>query len=350
MKQLIILLCISILFFSACRDDFGEVNLLESDYTYSKGFFVVNEGLYGQGNASVSFVSLNSMQIQNNIFYSENNRPLGDVATSMLLIDDALYIVVNNSGKIEVVDLDDFNSSNTITGFQMPSNILQIDPQTAYVSDLNYHGIHIVDIASGQITQQIITGKSTHKLLQYQNYCFTTNWSSFYINKNNNTVQVIDITQKQLVDSIVVGKEPNSMQIDKNNKIWVLCSGGYLSEEFPRLICFNPINLQIEKDIIFPSKTMSPTSLCINANADSLYYINTDIYAMSINDTSLNTQVLVPANGSVFYSLEVANNKVFITDAIDYQQNGNVLIYSTSGQFFQSLKAGIIPSGFCFVE
>jgi hypothetical protein len=55
-------------------------------------------------------------------------------------------------------------------------------------------------------------------------------------------------------------------------------------------------------------------------------------------------------NGSIFNSLEVTNHKVFVTDAIDYQQNGDVLIYSTSGQLLRSLKAGIIPSAFCFVK
>lgn len=351
MRRYLIYICVVVILLSGCRDDFGEVNLQATEYLYSEGVFIVNEGLYGQGNTSLSFIVLDSLKVYQDIFYAANNRPLGDVAMNLCRVNDILFIVVNNTGKVEAVDLTSMLAVETINGFTMPIDIVKVDAHTLYVSDLNYGGVHVVDVDSKQIVQHISTGKSTQDMLCYQDRCFVCNWSSYYISKPNNTVQVIDVSQHQLVDSVVVGKEPNSILLDKDNKIWVLCSGGYLNEEYPRLLCIDPISLQVEKDFVFPSKAMSPDNLCINAGGDSLYYLNTDVYVMDITDTVLPSQPLVVANTKLFYALAVSpQNQLFVSDAIGYQQNGDVYIYAADGTLLHNVKAGIIPTGFLFVE
>ena len=40
-----------------------------------------------------------------------------------------------------------------------------------------------------------------------------------------NTVQVVDVNNDVKVAEITVGKEPNTMVVDKNNHVWVLCEG-----------------------------------------------------------------------------------------------------------------------------
>jgi hypothetical protein len=351
MKKPILIWLFFVLLFAACQEDFGEVNTQQSDYEFGRGVFIVNEGMYGQGNASISFFSFETNTMHQSVFYAANQRPLGDVATSMHRNEDYLYIVLNNSAKIEIVRLSDFVSIKTISLNHLPLYISAVNQDYAYLSNLSYPGFHIIDLKAADYVQDVYTGKSTQQLIAYQNYCFFTNWSNYYTSANNNTVQRIDTRTHQLEDSIIVGKEPNSLVLDKNNKIWVLSSGGYLGEEYPRLVCFDPLSLQKEKELVFTSKSMSPDALCINSTKDSLFFLNSSVYAMSVSDSLLPTQAFIEAGAKNFYAMSISPDKqIFLSDALDYQQNGDVFIYSTSAKLLHQSKAGIIPSFFYFVE
>jgi DNA-binding beta-propeller fold protein YncE len=165
-------------------------------------------------------------------------------------------------------------------------------------------------------------------------------------------VQVIDCDLDKLVDSVKVGKEPNSLVFDKQNHLWVLSSGGYNNEEIPELNCINISNLQIEKKVLFTSKYLSPVSLCINQSKDSLWFINNHIYSITINDNQLPATPVIYKKNRLFYSMEVnaANNELYISDAIDYNQNGYIYRFTTNGSVIDSLRAGIIPGYFCFTK
>ena len=68
--------------------------------TYSEGFFIVNEGNFNWGNASVTYVDISTGTAHQHIFQQANSRPLGDVAQSMKVLNNRGYIVVNNSNRI----------------------------------------------------------------------------------------------------------------------------------------------------------------------------------------------------------------------------------------------------------
>jgi len=331
-------------------NDFGEQSTDASNYIPAKGVFIISEGNFTWGNGIISFYNFNTHAIANDIFYAVNKRPLGDVPVSMQQMNELIYIVVNNSGKIEVVSPIDFASVKTITGMMSPRFIQQINANKAYVSDLESPVINILNLQTNTITGQINTIKATDRMLLYNNTVFVCNWSQYYVHQNNNTVQVINATTDKLTDSITVGKEPNSMVMDKNNKLWVLCSGGYNNEEIPSLVCINPNTLSVEKTLLFASKYLSPTSLDINATKDTLYYISNDIYKMSINETAIPSTPFINKGSRLFYSLAVSpsTNELFISDAIDYTQNGFVFRFDAHGNVLDSVRAGITPSWFSF--
>ncbi|MEI6821371.1 MAG: DUF5074 domain-containing protein [Bacteroidota bacterium] len=353
-KQIIKLLVLMMLIVTilSCNkgNDFGEQSTDASNFIPAKGMFIISEGNYTWGNGIISFYNFKTHTIANDIFYAVNKRPLGDVPQSMQQMNDLIYIVVNNSGKIEVVSSFDFSSVKTITGMTSPRYIQQIDYKKAYVSDFRSPVINILNLQTNTITGQINTIKATDRMLLYNNTVFVCNWSQYYVHQNNNTVQVINTTTDKLIDSIVVGKEPNSMVMDKNNKLWVLCSGGYNNEEIPSLVCINPNTLSVEKTLLFASKYLSPTSLDINPTKDTLYYVSNDIYKMSINETAIPLTPFIKKGTRLFYSLAVSpsTNELFISDAIDYTQNGFVFRFDANGNVMDSVRAGITPSWFSF--
>lgn len=107
MKNLFYLLCSFLLSvsLSSCELDGQSPIGIDSgtpSKDYQNGFFVVNEGNFDWGKATLTFVhqdGINKGKIENNIFKRVNNEPLGNVGQSMTIHNGKGYIVVNNSQK-----------------------------------------------------------------------------------------------------------------------------------------------------------------------------------------------------------------------------------------------------------
>lgn len=143
-----------VLFFSCDKDDDPD---MDPDPVvlgkYEVGTFILNEGGFGNNNASISFIDEDGMMIEK-IFETETGGIIGDVAQSITFNDDKAYIVVNNSQKIEVVNADDFTSVGRIEGFGSPRYIVPHGDK-AFVSNIFENQIDIVDLTSNTITSSL---------------------------------------------------------------------------------------------------------------------------------------------------------------------------------------------------
>jgi hypothetical protein len=147
------------------------------------------------------------------------------------------------------------------------------------------------------------------------------------------------------------------MVLDKNGKIWVLCDGGYTGSAYsntqPGLVRLDAESHTIEKIFILP-KDNWPSKLCINGSADTLYFINEDVWKMPVNADHLPLDPFIPAisgdQTKLFYGLGVdpRSSEVYVSDAIDHVQNGIVYRYTASGIAVDTFQVGIIPDFFCF--
>jgi DNA-binding beta-propeller fold protein YncE len=320
--------------------------------SYKSGCFVINEGNYNWANASVTFINLKTGDVQQDIFGSANQRSLGDVAQSMTVFNGRGYIVVNNSNKIEVVSLDDFKTIKTIQGFSSPRYFEVVDSTKAYVTNL-FGNISIVDLNSLEVTGTIETTDWTEGMVRYQQYVFITSIGKFSESTAVRKAKVFIINTKQdkIVDSIMTGKEPMGIVIDKKEKIWVLCTGGWDAFEPPALLRVNPDLREVEKAFIFDGNTGVPSRLCINPGKDTLYFLKDGIFRMPVASGTLPSQAFIPSEGKLFYGLDVDpyTGDLWTTNAVDYVQNGWVYQYNAAaGTLLKSYKAGRIPGSFAF--
>lgn len=339
------------LLFHACTDDFGEVSPGKSKFLNGAGVFIINEGNYGSGNGSLSFLNFDSLNIYNDIFYAANDRPLGDVPCSMTFIENEIWVVVNNSARIEVIKDSDLSSTDVITGFSSPRFLLKVFDEKAYVSDFYNSEIAILNLKSRQIQGFIPIGRSSEQMVMAGGKVFVAFWSNYgFDGLENNQLMVIDPQTDALTDSVLVGKEPNSMVLDAEGKLWVLCSGGFMAEEFPTLHRINPQSLETEAVFTFPDIQTSPSSLCINGTGDTLYYLNNGVFQLPVVQNFLPETPLVTQNGRFYYALGVNPNSsdILVSDAMDYQQRGAVLHYNSKGDLQGTYNAGIIPGRFVF--
>lgn len=318
---------------------------------YQHGIFVINEGNYNWGNASVTFIDYSGNKTVQNIYQKANARNLGDVAESMKIFGMLGYIVVNNSNRIEIVDFKSFKSVKTITGLFSPRHIEFVDSNKAYVTSLQ-RGISIIDLHLNKITGTIAVNGWTENLVRFKHYMFVAAIGDFNKPSSGRKAQilVIDTRTDRVIDSIPTGKEPIGLAVDNNQKIWILCSGGYDYFETPSII---KIDAELRKTIEvfkFPSVQRVPSQLSINTLGDTLYFLNGGIFQMPILSKGVPAFPLINPNGRLFYGLTIhpVTGTILVSDALDYVQNGVVYQYSPSGTLIGQYNVGRIPGSFCF--
>jgi hypothetical protein len=229
-----------------------------------------------------------------------------------------------------------------------------VDSTKAYVTNMQ-KDISVIDLTTLTIKKSIFTGCWTESLIQFNNFMFVsaigimTSPSSH----RNARILVIDTKSDMIVDSIKSGKEPICMVMDKKDKIWVLCTGGYDHFEPPTLILIDPSLRTVDKTFSFPNSNDTPSRLCINAHKDTLYFLNNGVYQMPVSSSTIPSSPFIPADQHLFYGLDIqpSYGNIFVSDAKDYIQNGTVYQYNQlTGSLLRTFPAGRIPGSFCFTS
>jgi len=316
----------------------------EESFITGDGVFILNEGNFTWGNGTISYYSYDSSKIYNDVFFRINERPLGDVPNSMVIHNEFAYIVVNNSGKIEVVRKNSLESVKGITGLISPRNIAVIDNSKAYVTSLFSDSLIVLDLKKNSVSGYINLRRSSESIVISGKKAFVANWYG------GDEVLVINTDLDEVIDSIKVGREPESMVIDKNYTLWVLCNGGWARDYYAELVGINTQTFEIIKKYVFTSILDSPSNLSLNGSGDTLYYLEKGVRRMYINEQELPSDVFIKQRGYLAYKLGInpVNGDIFITNAVDYRQNGFVYIFNSRGDSLKAFRTGIIPGSMCF--
>ncbi len=325
--------------------DYGAPELERFDTRTSSGVFVLCEGNFMYGNASLGYYDTATGEMQNNVFFRANGARLGDVAQSMTLHGGVAYVVVNNSGVVYAMNPDTFEVQGIIRGLVSPRYIHFVSDEKAYITDLYAGKITIVNPQTLAVTGAIDTGthKSTEQMAQWGRYLFVACWS--YDDK----VLVIDTQTDEIVREIGVGKQPDSVVADCNGKVWSLANGGLSADAQPTLCRIDAATQSVERTFDLPQGS-APSKLCIDAEGRTLYFLNDGVWAMSVDAERLPAEPIVESRGTIYYGLAVDSRTgdIYVADAIDYVQAGVVYRYSRGGELLDSFKAGVIPGSFCF--
>lgn len=322
----------------------------ESFSETGKGVFIVNEGNFNFGNASLSYYDVGSGRVENSVFSRANGMSLGDVAQSMTVHGGRGYIAVNNSGVVFVIDLTTFRLVGTLEGLTSPRYVHFASDTKAYVTDLYDTRITIFDPTTMQVTGHVETGReSTEQMVQYGRYLFVNCWSY------DNRILVIDTETDEVCDEITVGIQPTSLVLDRNGKVWTITDGGYEGSpygyEAPALYRIDAETRKVECEFLFALGD-APSEICIDGDGGTLYFINGGVWRMDVGADRLPDEPLIPDGGTLFYGLGVdpETSEIYVADAVDYMQSGVVMRYSADGEPLGNFRVGITPGDFCFVR
>lgn len=297
------------------------------------------EGNFGWGNASLTLYDPVNQSTAQQVFQNVNGFSLGDVLQSFCQVEDKLYIIMNNSGKIEVIDTANYASLGTITGLNSP-RFMVASNGIGYVSDLYNNGISVIDLSSNLVIDTIQTGSWTEHLLLDGDYlyigCPDTNW-----------VLQLHIPTSIFTDTIVVGKSPSGIVKAASGHIWMISSGGY-NEEIPNLVEYD--GTTTVQTFPFTTISESPSQLRYNSLSNELFYLNQDVYSFDVSGSSLPTSPVIESNSSIYYGMNIdpINSEIYVTDAVDYVQSGRVIRFDSLYNPIDTFSTGIIPQAIWF--
>ncbi len=309
------------------------------------GFFICNEGNFRWGNASLSFFSEDSFAIFNGVFRAANGRPLGDVAQSMVILGGRGYVVVNNSGRIEVVDPLTAQSEGVIEGLTSPRYMVGLGDGRAYVSDLYARAISVVRPDSAVVTDTIGYPDWTETWV-------VTEAGIVGCGVKTGTVFIVDPATDRVVRQRRLRPEVAGMVRDRAGFLWVLCNGGF-SETLPALYRVRLPDLVPTDSFVFPDIGDRPGNLAITPGGDTLFFTNGDVFRMPVTAQALPAVPYFSGRGRIIYHVACHPRRpwLLITDAVDYVQPGKLLILGRSVPqpvLIDSFTTGIIPGHITF--
>lgn len=350
-KKIATLSILSGLFLTSCTNDDAPSAPLGA---YDNGVLILNQGNFGGGNSSISFWSNDFSTFEFNAFSSVNpSVPLGDTAQDLGFYGDKAYIVVNLSNTIQIVNRYTLEHLTTIsTGLSNPRYIAFANGN-AYVtnwgdaSNAQDDYVAVINLTSNSVTSSIPVTEGPERILEHNDKLYIAHMGGYGFGNSISVIQVNNNT----VSSIEVGDVPNSMAL-VNNDLYVLCGGKPSWAEPETSGSLVKINLSTNTvTAALPFLLGNHPSNLILHDSKFYYTIDSEVFSKTIEaNTVPSTPIFSTTQQGVYgvYSFAIANNKIFVGDAADYNSNGKVYIYSLTGTLENQESVGVIPGGFYF--
>ncbi len=205
MKQSILILQSSMFLWTGC-----VIYEEEHDTTGEATTFVLCEGNFGSSNAALWSFSPDDATTATQIL---GGTSLGDVGQSLTVYGNQLYVIVNNSHKIEIFTVDDEISHEGTISFNSASpRYLVIDGTTGYVSCWNLSAILILDLPNLAVIDTIsVSGMPEFMILDetslYASIPSNSDWSSA------SSVVEFSTSSKEIIQIYETVSGPSDMEL-----------------------------------------------------------------------------------------------------------------------------------------
>ncbi|MBL4745527.1 MAG: YncE family protein [Flavobacteriaceae bacterium] len=319
---------------------------------YLGGIIVTNEGPFQNGSASVMHLSDDLSVVTDAIYKKENGLDVGNILQSLLLHGDQAFLVLNNSQKIEVVNRYTFINENTISEHLINPRYAAVINDKLYVSNWgdtgvdtdDYIAVFDVETLDYEMSISVVLGPENMEVIG--NTLYVAHQGAYGY---NNKISVINTLTNTVASEITVGDVPNSMAVDSEGDLWVLC-GGIPSwtgnETFGSLHKINAATNVVSTT--FNMENAHPGYLTIDGGT-IFYAKGANVYMMMNTATELPTNVHIETEAASLYSLTANSGHLFATDAKDYASKGTLFVYDyLTKETVSTITTGILPNGVYF--
>ncbi|WP_185290035.1 YncE family protein [Chryseobacterium lactis] len=373
-KLNVYLLFFVLAFLTSCRTDDiivrqEVVEGLPSENTAIKGFYMLNEGNMGSNKCTLDFFDYTKGTYYRNI-YAEINpnvvKELGDVGNDIKIYGSKLYIVVNVSNKIEVLDA---KTAKRITSIPLQNcRYLTFKDGKGYASsyagpvDINPKApkgkVVEIDTVSLSIQREVTVGYQPEEMEIVGNRLFVANSGGYRAPNYDNTVSVIDLNSFTEIRKLDVAINLHHIKKDNYGDLYVSSRGDYYDTP-SSLYLLDPITGAVKKDFHIGVSEMTIVN-------DKLYFYgnefnyNTHSYKKTFGIIDVKTEEII-ANRIFDQQYEAAiktpygiavnpiTEDIYITDARNYVAMGFVYCFDKNGHFKWKTEGGNIPAHFAFL-
>lgn len=341
MRYTVILFSLLLLGFAGCKEDDGIIPPGNTSIS-ANDVLVINEGNFQRGNAGIGLYNTISNEYKPSVFKNANGYPIGDVLQSLTLINGEYWAVINNSGKILVLDSVSLEVRHEIKGFTSPRYVAANENGTkVFVTDLYADEVAVVDAGNYSISNFIPLAGWTDHLVMTSGELWVTNREYPY-------VYIIDVASEQVTDSVACGNNSNSIRLLGNNVIAVLSEGKLNSSEKALMQFIRVSDRKMLKTYTFEGGE-KPNNIRENPVSGEVYVAYEGIHTFDIAGYNYQGKLLdLPGQFVYGFDIDPATGNLYISDAKDFVENSEVQVYSKDGELKHSFTAGNICNGFVF--
>ena len=365
---------------TSCREDelvvpteYDIIQETPGENTHIRGFYLVNEGNMGSNKCTLDYFDYFTGLYARN-FYAERNpnviKELGDVGNDIGIYGSKLYVVVNCSHKVEVMDA---RSGLRLGQIDIPNcRYIRFHRGKAYVS--SYVGpvlidanapkgaVYQVDTLSLSVTAKVTVGYQPEEMEIVDDYMYVANSGGYRAPNYDNTVSVIQMIDFKQVQQIPVGINLHRLKKDRYDKIWVSSRGDYQSR--PSRLYVMEKKRGYNQMIVTDTLDLACSNMAFFG--DSLYYYATEwnnytaSNSISYGIIDIKTKKVMSesfiADGTekeitIPYGIAIhpETGDIFVTDAKNYVSSGTLYCFDRKGRKKWSVRTGDIPAHITFL-
>ena len=359
--------------FTACRKDLNPVKE-EAEMTVPdpssviKGFYLVNEGNMNMNKASLDYLDFRTGLYRRNIYGKVNPevvKGLGDVGNDIAVYGSKLYVVVNISNKVEVLDVKTGKKIRQID--VLNCRYITFNKGNAYISAYlgevgdpkAPRGVVVrIDTATLKEDKRIEVGRQPEEMAIVGEKLYVANSGGYSPPNYERTVSVIDLNAFQVVKNIDVAINLHRLKADQYGDLYVTSRGDYYDTPSKLFV------IDTKTEIIKKIFDIGVSNLAIDGDKAYFYstefsYItgsNTISYGiLNVKDELFTGQKFITdgTDKNILIPYGIAVNPftkdVFVTDAKDYVSPGTLYCFNSSGKRKWSVTTGDIPAHFAFI-
>ncbi len=365
---------------TGCRDDelvvpteYDIVPETPASDSRIRGFYLVNEGNMGSNKCSLDFMDYHTGLYARNL-YAERNptvvKELGDVGNDIGIYGSKLYVVVNCSHKVEVMDA---RTGVRIGQVDIPNcRYVRFYRGKAYVSsyvgpvlidpDAPKGAVYEVDTLSLAVTRKVTVGYQPEEMEIVDDYMYVANSGGYRMPDYDNTVSVIQMIDFKQVRQIAVDINLHRVKKDRYDKLWVSSRGDYQSRRSRLYV----LDKKPGSNIMSVADTLDIACSNMAIHGDSLYYYATEwsnftqSNSISYGIIDVRTRSIVSTNFitdgtdkdiTIPYGIAVhpETGDILVTDAKNYVSSGTLYCFTPDGKKKWSVRTGDIPAHIAFL-
>ena len=338
MKKTIIV-SMGILFLFSCQNEKNFETTKEIKRN-EKGIYVLNEGVWGNNNSSISYIGYDSGNAIADIATTKWKSPLGDTGNSLYEKNDTVYVCVTSSNKIELFRK---STGDHIRSFVFPQNTeprqSAISNGKLFVTSFLLGSAVVVDLKTFQQTNKIPVGNHPDQMIESDGKLLV----SISELGTGNKIAIVDAASEMKIKEVEVGLNPSEI-IEIPNCFAVHCSGNLLLDK-PKSVLYR-LNKN-DFSIINSLQTGKQIYQIGNYGTQKLFAVDDNQISLLNEDLSIETTLITrtQVHSKIIYSLlyDSESGILWIASTDTYTVRGWLEGFKNGTKIYGAFQVGVNP-------